>query len=248
MFKYALLFPIVPGTTADQVKAITGEFKANMDEYRASRQRLGIAVERVFIQPGPAGDVLVAYTESEHDFPETTRLLASSELSIDRRFIEHVARVHGIDLLKPPTTPLPPPETIADWTDPAVTTRRRGLAFAAPLLPGKVEKVKAWARAAFVDRRAELTASRRALGQNVEVVTLNRTPMGDFGAVYLEGNDPVEANRRFAASRTPYDAWFKDELKSVFPPEIDFNQPVPKVEPIWDYVAEPMMASAGRPG
>lgn len=248
MLKYALLFPIVPGTTADQVKAITGEFKASMDEYRASRRRLGIAVERVYLQPGPAGDVLIAYTESEHDFAETTRLLTSSELSIDRRFIEHVARVHGIDLRRPPSTPLPPPETIAEWSDPAVTTRRQGLAFAAPFLPGKDDAGRAWAREAFVSRRAELTASRRALGQNVEVVTLNPTPMGDFGAVYLEGNDPVEANRRFAASRTPYDAWFKDELQGLFPPEVDFNKPVPHVESIWDYVDESTLVSAGRPG
>ena len=244
MLKFALLFPIVPGATTADVKAITGEFKANMDDYRASRMRLGIAVERVYLQPGPAGDILIAYTEGEHDFAETTRLLASSDAAIDQRFIEHVARVHGIDVRKPPAVPVQPPETIAEWVDPAVTTRRHGLAFAAPVLPGKADAAKAWAHEAFVVRRSELTDSRRALGQNVEVVTLNHTPMGDFGAVYLEGNDPAEANRRFAASRTPYDAWFKDALKPLFPPEIDFNQPVPAVEQIWDYVAQPMMASA----
>jgi hypothetical protein len=59
--------------------------------------------------------------------------------------------------------------------------------------------------------------------------------------VYIEANDPVEANRLFAGSRTPYDVWFKESIKALFPPEIDFNQPLPPVEQVFDYVAEPAM-------
>jgi hypothetical protein len=125
--------------------------------------------------------------------------------------------------------------------DPLVTVRRRGLAFVAPLLPGKADAGKAWAREAYVTRGDEFAQSRRPLGVNVELVTLNQTPMGDFAAVYIEGNDPVEANRLFAASRTPYDVWFKESIKALFPPEIDFNQPLPPIEQVFDYVAEPAM-------
>jgi hypothetical protein len=60
------------------------------------------------------------------------------------------------------------------------------------------------------------------------------TPQGDVVAVYLEGEDPFEGNRRFAASTAPYDVWFKDELKKISPPYIDFNQPVPGIEQIFD--------------
>jgi hypothetical protein len=60
---------------------------------------------------------------------------------------------------------------------------------------------------------------------------------GSFLCAYLEAADPVDANRRFAASTRPYDVWFKDQLKDVFPPQIDFNQPLPPVESLFDFVA-----------
>ena len=72
-------------------------------------------------------------------------------------------------------------------------------------------------------------------------MTFNATPMGDFVCAYLEGNDPVEGNRRFAASTRPYDVWFKDQLKALFPPDIDFSQPLPPIKQIFDYVAEPIL-------
>lgn len=80
----------------------------------------------------------------------------------------------------------------------------------------------------------EFAASRRALTQNIEVVTVLSTPMGDFASVYLEGEDPAEGNRKFAASQSPYDRWFKDELKKLFPPEVNFDVPVPPVEELFD--------------
>jgi hypothetical protein len=46
---------------------------------------------------------------------------------------------------------------------------------------------------------------------------------------------PIGANREFAASAAPYDRWFKDSLKGFFPPFIDFGQPVPANETVWDW-------------
>lgn len=83
-------------------------------------------------------------------------------------------------------------------------------------------------------RRDELTASRRRQGVTRELVTLNHTPMGDFICVYVEGDDPVEGNRRFAESRDEFDVWFKDSCKEIFPPEVDFNEPVPPVTQLFD--------------
>jgi len=58
--------------------------------------------------------------------------------------------------------------------------------------------------------------------------------MGDVICVYIEGDDPVASNRRFAESSDAFDVWFKDRCKEIFPPEIDFNDPVPQVSEIFD--------------
>jgi hypothetical protein len=61
--------------------------------------------------------------------------------------------------------------------------------------------------------------------------------MGDMLCGYLEGSDPIKANREFAASKLPFDLWFKGQLKGLFPPQVDFNQPLPAVMEIFDSVA-----------
>jgi hypothetical protein len=234
--RYAIPFPVAPGKTEADARSIPAYFRANMDQFRESRKRLGTAVERVYLQATPMGNIVIAYVEAERSFAEVTQALTTSDLEIDRKFIEMVAEIHGVDVRQPPAGP--PPETIGEWVDPQVTTRRKGLAFVAPVLPGKDDAGRAFAREAFVTRKAELTESRRALGQSIEVVTLSVTPMGSLVCAYLEGNDPVEGNRGFAASTRPYDVWFKDQLKGLFPPEIDFSQPLPPIEQIFDYVAQ----------
>ena len=239
MFRIAAPYPVAPGKTEAEVRSIAAYFEANPTQHRESRQRLGITVERVYLQATPMGDFVVGYTESERPFGEVVQAMLASDLEVDRKFIEMIADVHGVDLRQPPAGP--PPETIGEWADPDVTTRRRGLGFIAPALPEKLEAGKAFCRSAFVERRAEFAESRRAIGDNVEVVTFNATPMGDFVCAYLEGNDPVEGNRRFAASTRPYDVWFKDQLKALFPPDIDFSQPLPPIKQIFDYVAEPIL-------
>ena len=83
-------------------------------------------------------------------------------------------------------------------------------------------------------RRDSVCSSRRQLGITRESVMLNHTPMGDVICVYLEGDDPAAGNVRFAASRSDYDTWFKDQCAEIFVPEIDFNQPVPPVTEIFD--------------
>jgi hypothetical protein len=236
MYRFATPLPTAPGKTETDIKSIAEYFRDNLPQYKESRKRRGITMERIYLQPTPMGNVVIAYFESERSFGEGVQGLVNSDLEIDRRFLEMVAEIHGVDFRQPP--PGDAPETIGEWADPQVTSRRKGLAFIAPALPGKKEAGAAFCREAFVERQGEFAESRRALGGNVEVVTFNSTPMGDFVCVYVEGNDPVEANRRFAASTRPFDVWFKDRLKELFPPEIDFSRPVPPVEQIWDYSAE----------
>jgi hypothetical protein len=70
-----------------------------------------------------------------------------------------------------------------------------------------------------------------------EVVTLLGTPMGPIVTVYVEGADPEASNVKFAASTAPFDVWFKEQLGTIFPPEIDFNQPAPAGREIFDSTA-----------
>jgi hypothetical protein len=208
---------------------------ANPSGYAESRKRLGITLERAYLMSTPMGNAVISYVESEKPFGDVARGMATSDLEADRTFVSMVAKIHGVDMRQPPAGH--PPETIGEWVDPEVATRRAGLGFMAPLLPGKSDAGKAFIREAFVTRAAEFAESRRAWAQNVEIVTLNATPMGDMVCVYLEGNDPVKGNRDFASSTRPFDLWFKSRLKELFPPQVDFDKPVPAVVQIFDSVA-----------
>ncbi len=230
MGKTATAAPVLPGQDPRTVGAM---FTARMDEYRESRGRAGITMERAYLMATPMGDFVIAYIEAEGDPNQAMRSIVESDLPIDRDFVAALTQVHGFDLTQPSGLPLP--EVIGDWVDPEMTRRKTGLAFVAPLIPGRTDVARQMAHEAFVTRRAELTESRRALGQCVETVVVNSTPQGDVCCVYLEGDDPVEGNRGFAASTRPFDLWFKEQLTTFFPPQIDFSQPVPPVEQIWDY-------------
>ena len=229
MEKVAAVFPVLPGKNSRDVADV---LQGRDDEYRESRRRQGVHLERAYEMPTPMGTLVIAYIESDRPFGEVNAEMAKSDLQIDRDFLNKIQEVHGFDTTQP--APGPPPEVVGDWVDPTVTQRKRGFAFAAPLRPGAEDAARAFAKEAFQTRADEHTASRRALGFTRELVTLNHGPQGGVVGVYLEGDDPVEGNRRFAASRGAYDVWFKDRCKEIFPPEIDFNEPVPPVTEIFD--------------
>jgi hypothetical protein len=232
MGRYALVFPVPPGKSDHDVKGVARAAAADPAAYRASRKHAGTTLERVYLQKTPMGNFVVAYVEGTQDFGPTVGAYVSSDLPFDRKFVELIREIHGVDLRQPPAGP--PPETVGEWWDPNVKTRGRGFAFTAPVVPGKTEAGRAFAKEAFEKRAGELAASRRALRQNGEVVTVQSTPQGDVVSVYLEGVDPVEANRLFAASNSPFDRWFKDQLRTILPPFIDFDKPVSGVEEIFD--------------
>jgi hypothetical protein len=229
MEKVVAVFPVMPGKEAKDVAKI---LKGRDAEYAESRRRAGVQMERAYAQETPMGTFVVAYIESDKPFGETNAEMAKSDLQIDRDFIKAIQEVHGFDATQPP--PFDPPEVLGDWADPDVSERKRGFAFCAPVMPGAEDKGRAFAKEAYENRRSEHTASRRALGITREVAVLNHGPQGDVVGVYIEGDDPVESNRREAASRSDYDVWFKDQLKGIFPPQVDFNEPVPGVTEIFD--------------
>lgn len=58
---------------------------------------------------------------------------------------------------------------------------------------------------------------------NKERDFLQSTPMGDMVVIYLESKDMNKTFSEFAASKDPFDVWFKEELKKIT--GVDLNQP-----------------------
>jgi hypothetical protein len=233
MAKFGFAVPILWGKEDLATKHSIEEIRQRMPEYEESRRHAGVTMERVYAQRNPDGSTMfVVYVEAAGGLAEVTRAFTTSGSDFDRWFFDINQEISGIDFRQPP--PGGGPEHIASWED-ARGRRGKGLAFAIPLQPGKAGAMRAWAQEAFEARRVELTQSRQALGQTREEVFLNPTPEGQVAVAYLEGEDPVRANREFAASAAPYDRWFKDSLKDLVPPFIDFDQPVPDNETVWDW-------------
>ena len=227
MLRAALVFPVLPGKDA---RDIANEMKSRPREYEQSRRRLGITMERAYLQHTPMGDYVTSYIEAEGDLQETFGKLSSSDLDIDRYFAKAVKEIHGADLTQP--LPGPQPETVAAWFDSTAKGRGRGLALCAPLAPGATERARAFVDDAY--HRDAFAASRRRLNVYGELLTLHSTPQGDIVGIYIEGDDPVRGNAGFAASKDPFDLWFKEELTKIFPPAVDFSKPIEGVEELFD--------------
>ena len=231
MARGALAFPVLPGKSEADVRRIAERFKEDPEGYWESRRSMGTTLERVYWQQTPMGDFVVAYIEStKGSLGEAFGAAAQDNTPMGRFFAETVKEVHGIDITQPPEGP--PPEIVAEWSDPQVTTRGKGLAFMAPIIPEMEAFARTWAADAF--SRDGMTESRRALKQNIEIVTLMQTPQGPVTAVYVEGEDPVRGNAEFAASTSEFDMWFKENLSKIYPPFIDFSQPIPGLTEIFD--------------
>ena len=107
------------------------------------------------------------------------------------------------------------------------------VAFAAPILPGKTEDARLFGKVS--GRIDEHLASREPIGVGRETVWIQPTPMDDFLVVLLEGNDVGSADAGFAASQTPYDSCFEEQVLGFT--GIDFGQPIPVMpETVLDYL------------
>ena len=70
MSRTALVFPVLPGKDA---RDIANEMKSRPREYEQSRRRLGITMERAYLQHTPMGDFVTSYIEAEGDVLEEVR-------------------------------------------------------------------------------------------------------------------------------------------------------------------------------
>lgn len=231
MAKWIVVAPVLPGKerTLQEIAQYLKEHKA---DHEKSRDRSGVTMERVYSMETPQGVFVTAYIEARDGFAKTLEIQTRSDLPFDRWFFDALKDVHGIDFRQAP----PPgalPEILFDWVDPQVKERKRGLAFASPVVAGKTDKGRTFAAEAFGKRVTELAASRRKIGGTHEFGMLLHTPMGDIFGVYLEGNDPRAENAAFARSTDAYDVWFKREAGEILGQ--DFSKPLPPIQEIFDY-------------
>ena len=95
MAAFAFALPILPGqeeTVRSMGEAVSGSAESR-EEYEASRKKLGISEEKVWVQRTPIGYAIVVYWETD-DPQRTLREIADSQDEFDkdfRRLIETAA-------------------------------------------------------------------------------------------------------------------------------------------------------------
>jgi len=106
MQQICLVLPVVSGRT-DDVRDFMRELEeSRKEEYARSEERIGITKELWYLAPLPAGEVLVAYMETD-DFGRALGLFSQSRDSFDMWFKQRLLDVTGIDLNDPPEMTLP---------------------------------------------------------------------------------------------------------------------------------------------
>lgn len=112
MASLASAFPILPGKT-EQWKHFCQEMAGpRRSEYEASRNRLGVTREVVYLQQTPQGEMAVVYVEAQN-IPRIFEGFGTSQEPFDVWFRQQVKDIHGVDFTQPLPGPLP--EAFLDW-------------------------------------------------------------------------------------------------------------------------------------
>lgn len=221
--------PILPGKDSE-ARALADYLRARPREWDASHERAAITLERTYLMTTPQGSLFIEYGETETTFGESLGAMLTSGAELDSHLFGEFQAITGIDFSQPPAGP--PPELVLSYYEPK-PGRGKGLAFAAPPLgPGKTDEYLKFSVEA-TSRMTEFADARHGYGITVDRSYLNRTPMGDFVVVYLEGDDPMTGNQAFASSNHPFDIWFRGQVTGIL--GIDFTQALPPVEPLWEW-------------
>jgi len=103
--------PLLPGKTETDRTAMISSWQGDRTEaHEASRRRLGITREAMYIQSTPMGDIAVVYFEAD-DVEAALKGMAVSDDPYDQWFRDHVREVHGINV----EDGFPPPVQIMDF-------------------------------------------------------------------------------------------------------------------------------------
>jgi len=102
MAYYAFINPVVPGKMEvwkSYIKEMNGP---RNNERKESRKKVGMTVERVWLQHTPMGDYAVVYWEAK-DISKVFDTLIKSDTPFDKWFREKIlVEVHGMDFTKLP--------------------------------------------------------------------------------------------------------------------------------------------------
>ena len=102
-------------------------------------------------------------------------------------------------------------------------------AFAAPILPGKLEDWKQFNAQLDGERYKEFVALRERHGITRQRVWHQQTPMGDFAVIYFEGPGAESVMPGVGSSTDAFDVWFREGIKDIH--GIDMTQPPPGPPP-----------------
>ncbi|MHB8085618.1 MAG: hypothetical protein ACYDHZ_07320 [Dehalococcoidia bacterium] len=101
MANYAFIQPVVAGkleTWRSYIKEMKGP---RNNEYRESRKKAGLSVERVWLQKTPMGDFAVVYWEAQ-DIGKVFEGFVKSDAPFDKWFLDKIlVEIHGMDFSKP---------------------------------------------------------------------------------------------------------------------------------------------------
>ena len=92
-----------------------------------------------------------------------------------------------------------------------------------PILPGRTEALREFAKAVMSSRRREYSDALKRQGMTTESWFLQKTPKGDMIIAYFEADDVQKAFEIQAKSKGPFDVWFKLQVKSAT--GFDLEQP-----------------------
>jgi hypothetical protein len=96
-------------------------------------------------------------------------------------------------------------------------------AFMVPILEGKTEAAREFARQMMADGGAKFNEANVTVTK--ESWFIQETPMGDFLIVYCHAPDPNQVGRNLAAAQDPIDVWFKQQVLDIT--GIDINDGMP---------------------
>ena len=103
------------------------------------------------------------------------------------------------------------------------------VAFAAPILPGKLETWQEFNKELDGARHDEFIASRKRHGITRQRVWHQQTPMGDFAVIHVQGPNAETMMPQIGASTDPFGVWFRGKVMEIH--GLDMTQPPPGPPP-----------------
>lgn len=216
-----------------------------LDDYRASREKVGIVVERVYFTKAPMGDMVTAYTEySEGDhasgYAEVMDAFSNSSQTgsfttvdvFDRDSATRAVVLHGLELPGLLTRLAGTRRLMVDYAV-VCGKRRTGFGFPLPILEGMNTRWHEVCAALEGDRRGEFEDFNRRNDFSVHRLGLIHAPGQDIACAYIEGE--ASQLREAFGNDGPFEVWLAGELREIH--GIDLREGLPSTpEIVWNWV------------